>query len=342
MNLFDKCTILLIADLKLMFLKIRKIIVVFPILLLLVCSCTGGDFVSFFRSYNRNLPIGRLETKINTLTQTNYGHIILVYDLLDLSVTKHRNSSVTSSRISNFYLYLTTTDMEEEKFDRLIDRLVQRVIFKTKDRHQVNNLLNIRVEQKIKDLQVSLESLYNKFKAKKIHQSNQIKIAIGKLITYFEYTNSELSSMSLQQKLWILQKINEVTEKIPLNSPVYKYKVTDKFHMRSGSFFKSKRMHSGIDLVGTKSCNVFATASGVVSYSGAMGGYGNLVRIDHGRGVTTYYAHLKKIGVRAGRVILVGERVGVQGNTGNSTNDHLHYEIRFNNHPINPEILHKF
>jgi len=165
---------------------------------------------------------------------------------------------------------------------------------------------------------------------------------VEKMINYIKHHHKQLDSMTLQKKLEMLSKLGAVIEKLPLISPMASYKVTDRFRMRAASLLKKKRMHSGIDLAGKKSCDIFASASGIVIYAGRKNGYGSIIIIDHGRGISTYYAHLRSVGVRKGRRVLFGERIGIQGNTGNSSGDHLHYETRLNNQPVNPEIMHRF
>jgi murein DD-endopeptidase MepM/ murein hydrolase activator NlpD len=99
------------------------------------------------------------------------------------------------------------------------------------------------------------------------------------------------------------------------------------------------RMHTGVDLQAIFGDAVGASMSGTVIYAGRRGGYGNCVIIDHGSGVSTYYAHLSSIAVEAGQAVEAGEYIGQVGSTGRSTGPHLHYEVRANGHPIEPATL---
>jgi murein DD-endopeptidase MepM/ murein hydrolase activator NlpD len=81
---------------------------------------------------------------------------------------------------------------------------------------------------------------------------------------------------------------------------------------------------------------VIAAASGTVTIACAQNGYGNVVYIDHGNGLTTRYGHLSQIDVTVGQAITRGETLGRVGSTGRSTGPHLHYEVRINNQPVNP------
>jgi murein DD-endopeptidase MepM/ murein hydrolase activator NlpD len=96
-------------------------------------------------------------------------------------------------------------------------------------------------------------------------------------------------------------------------------------------------MHPGIDLAGQYGTPIYATADGTVLRAGwNSGGYGNLVEIDHGRGITTRYGHMSIILVSEGQHVTRGQQVGRMGSTGRSTGNHLHYEVRIDGRAVNP------
>lgn len=97
------------------------------------------------------------------------------------------------------------------------------------------------------------------------------------------------------------------------------------------------RMHQGLDIAVPIGTPVRAAAAGTVTYSGSMGGYGNLVIIDHGNRVETRYAHNSRLVVRVGQRVKRGEIIAYSGNTGNSTGPHLHFEIRYRGTAVDPE-----
>ena len=112
----------------------------------------------------------------------------------------------------------------------------------------------------------------------------------------------------------------------PLNYPI-----GDRFGMRWG------RPHQGLDFTAPMGARVEAAGRGVVSYAGSsVGGYGNLVIVDHRLGFQTYYAHLSRVTSYVGERVNGGTRVGLVGSTGNSTGPHLHFEVRRNGTPIDP------
>lgn len=97
------------------------------------------------------------------------------------------------------------------------------------------------------------------------------------------------------------------------------------------------RMHEGIDIAVPVGTSVKAAECGTVIFAGAGGSYGNLVRIDHGNGVVTAYAHLDKINVSKGQTVDSNTEIAKSGNTGRSTGPHLHFEVVKDGVPLNPE-----
>ena len=94
--------------------------------------------------------------------------------------------------------------------------------------------------------------------------------------------------------------------------------------------------HYGVDFNGPTGLPVYAAADGVVLHAEREPAYGNMIVIDHGHGYKTLYAHLSRIGVQRGERVERGENIGALGNTGRSTGPHLHFEVFYNNHNLNP------
>lgn len=94
--------------------------------------------------------------------------------------------------------------------------------------------------------------------------------------------------------------------------------------------------HTGIDLDNQSRPPVYAAAAGTVEFAGWLGGYGKLVIVNHGNGLSTYYAHLDQTHVSEGQPIAKGTAVGKMGSTGRSTGPHVHFEVRKNGRPVNP------
>ncbi|MCI8272523.1 MAG: M23 family metallopeptidase [Clostridia bacterium] len=95
--------------------------------------------------------------------------------------------------------------------------------------------------------------------------------------------------------------------------------------------------HTGTDIACAKGTPIKAVAKGKVTFSGRSGSYGNLIKIDHGNGVETWYAHCSKLYKKVGNEVQAGDTIAAVGSTGNSTGNHLHLEIRVKGKAINPQ-----
>jgi murein DD-endopeptidase MepM/ murein hydrolase activator NlpD len=104
----------------------------------------------------------------------------------------------------------------------------------------------------------------------------------------------------------------------------------------SGFGWRWGRMHEGIDIAAPTGTPIWAAAAGTVIHSGWLGGYGNLVVVDHGNGLATAYAHASAILVGVGQSVAQGETVSLVGSTGNSSGPHLHFEVRVNGTAVDP------
>jgi len=135
-----------------------------------------------------------------------------------------------------------------------------------------------------------------------------------------------------------LDQLQDDVIAIPSDKPVKtEVSFTSGFGVRSDPFHAGAAMHPGIDLAGQYGTPIYATADGTVLRAGwNSGGYGNLVELDHGRGITTRYGHMSAILVHEGEHVTRGEQIGRMGSTGRSTGNHLHYEVRIDGRPVNP------
>ena len=136
-----------------------------------------------------------------------------------------------------------------------------------------------------------------------------------------------------------LMVLNDVVNAMPLEVPLAEdvdYHKTSGFGTRVDPFRGSLSFHAGVDLAAPSGSQVLATNDGRVSFAGWMTAYGNAVDIKHEYGFGTRYGHLRQILVRPGQFVKKGQPIGIQGSTGRSTGEHVHYEVRYNDQPINP------
>jgi murein DD-endopeptidase MepM/ murein hydrolase activator NlpD len=125
-------------------------------------------------------------------------------------------------------------------------------------------------------------------------------------------------------------------DRLPFGRPVATARQTSGFGKRRDPFRRVWSMHSGTDFAAPSGTPIFATAGGVVTFSGRQSGYGNIVIIRHAFGYETRYAHLQRTLVPVGQRVARGDMIAEMGSTGRSTGTHLHYEVRIDEQPVNP------
>jgi murein DD-endopeptidase MepM/ murein hydrolase activator NlpD len=133
-----------------------------------------------------------------------------------------------------------------------------------------------------------------------------------------------------------LDQLEDGTIAIPSSVPVSGTDFTSGYGVRSDPFQRRAAMHAGVDLAGPIGTPIHATADGIVNRSEWVTGYGNLVEINHGRGIQTRYGHLSRSMVVPGQRVKRGDVIALMGSTGRSTGSHLHYEVRLDGRAVNP------
>lgn len=158
----------------------------------------------------------------------------------------------------------------------------------------------------------------------------------------------EESQRELQNKIkeLLLQKKKLQESRAGIATPVFpsggrlswpvRGEISSRFGTRVHPVFKTKLMHTGIDIKASEGTPVKAAAPGEVLFAGWLRGYGQIVILDHGRDLTTVYAHLSRIGVGEGKIVRDGEIIGNVGNTGVTSGPHLHFEVRVNGNAKDP------
>ena len=223
-------------------------------------------------------------------------------------------------------------------------------------------VLNSQVDQMqivMKDFEQRDENLYRVlFGAEPIPLS--VRTGANRRIAYYDsiarMTNSQLASdltmkidllakeTYIQAKsydeLLELAKTQEVRmENLPAIQPVLNKdlkRTASGYGMRIDPVYHVRRFHAGMDFSAPVGTDVFATGNAEVVFTGWKQGYGNTVELDHGFGYTTLYAHLYKVLVHNGQNVKRGDVIALVGNTGKSTGPHLHYEVRYQDKPVDP------
>ncbi len=140
----------------------------------------------------------------------------------------------------------------------------------------------------------------------------------------------------LDRTLVRLQAAQRLIAAMPLSSPLDSYRITSAFGPRKDPLTRRRAVHRGVDMAAPWNAKVLSAAPGRVVRAGRDPAYGLMVEIDHGMGIVTRYAHMKKLLVEAGQKVDFRQPLGIVGNTGRSTGPHLHYEIRIDGEPLDP------
>lgn len=138
---------------------------------------------------------------------------------------------------------------------------------------------------------------------------------------------------SLRKLVTLTDVVNAMPLALPLTT---EYRRSSGFGTRVDPFRGSLSFHAGVDLAAPSGSKVVATNDGRIDFAGWKTAYGNVVDVKHEYGFETRYGHLSRILVRPGQLVRKGQVIGIQGSTGRSTGEHVHYEVRYKDQPINP------
>lgn len=290
------------------------------------------------------------------------------YDSETLSYRKIKYKKTT--KWVNALIFIVTTAffgflasfifMNSSYFENPKNKILTRELNNYKSNYSIISKKINRMEDVLRDLEERDQNIYRAyFNASPI--SEELKQEqFKKLNRYKElegYENNKLISStldkinSLEKKLYIqsksLDKIlglakgkEKLLTSIPAIQPVKNEHLTrmaSGFGYRNDPFTKARKMHNGMDFTSPSGTPVYATGDGIIKQANnIMSGYGNLIIIDHGFGYETYYAHLSRYNVSAGKNVKRGDVIGYVGSTGRSQAPHLHYEVRVNKEPVNP------
>lgn len=148
-----------------------------------------------------------------------------------------------------------------------------------------------------------------------------------------------IQSQSFDEVVKLCKENDEKLKCIPAIQPVanknLKYTASG-YGLRIDPIYNTTKFHEGMDFSANIGTPVYATGNGVVTKAGWQSGYGKIIKIDHGYGYETWYAHLNDMDVRVGQKVVRGQVIGEVGNTGKSTGPHLHYEVHVKGRVVNP------
>jgi murein DD-endopeptidase MepM/ murein hydrolase activator NlpD len=261
-----------------------------------LASCGGKQ--SSTQKFIRNLDNELLKNY-----KLPYGNLIAMYDLAKVELKK-------TNRIYASDYVLTINDERQNNL----------FLNKFKKRYKNSSALWSEAGVKagrIKDLMLKLHSKYRFLNASEVSFLNSKTINV----------NAAFNELA---------RLDKMTRSIPIMLPEHNPRVSSHYGMRKHPIKKQNRFHCGIDLVALKSTSVYAAASGVIGKIDRAKGYGNTILLKHSHKFKTRYAHLKSIIVKEGERVLKGQKIGIQGRSGNATGEHLHFEVWLDNRHIDP------
>jgi murein DD-endopeptidase MepM/ murein hydrolase activator NlpD len=142
-------------------------------------------------------------------------------------------------------------------------------------------------------------------------------------------------NLGLMEAMLLQQKVKVVA--LPNQRPVSTGWYSSNYGWRIDPFTGKNAFHEGVDFMADVGSSIHAAGGGVVVFADTHAGYGRLIEIDHGNGLVSRYAHASKITVKEGDVVMKGQKIGEVGSSGRSTGPHLHFEVRHDGAPQNPE-----
>lgn len=245
-------------------------------------------------------------------------------------------------------------------FDSPKERMLRREIKQFEMQYELLNERMNRMALVLKDIQNRDDNIYRTiFEADPIPSSirNASFGGTNRYAALDSYENAEIikettkkldkiarqlyiQSKSFDDVYTLARSKNKMLASIPAIQPILNKRLdrlASGFGYRVHPVYKSMRMHTGVDFTAPTGTPVYATGDGVIMGAArGFSGYGIVCIINHGYNYKTLYAHLSRVKVKPGQRVKRGQIIGYVGNTGISTGPHLHYEVRFNNRPVNP------
>ena len=198
---------------------------------------------------------------------------------------------------------------------------------------EAETLVNqIKEENKKDDLQLSILEKYTE-NAEEVKTTN-IEVAKSNIQTKIAQA---ITNTKKEQQTAKVENNNTIPEINGIKLAYTPVKGVISSRYASISSVRNYRSHGGLDIATKIGTDIKAVAAGKVTAASYQNGYGNIVKLNHGNGVETYYAHCSKLYVNAGQQVQAGQVIAAVGSTGNSTGPHLHLEIRINGETVNPQ-----
>ncbi len=217
----------------------------------------------------------------------------------------------TSDTVTTYKYYEVALNNETKSYVKTLEE-AEKVVNEIKEEFADDNLeLNLQINEKYTE---SMENV----------DTNSLEVATASV---------ENGAKEIKEN-----KENEDALAIVNNIKLSVLPVTGRITSRYGERSSLRRStHTGLDIACNTGTDIKVVSNGTVTFSGKKGSYGNLIIVDHGNGVETWYGHCSKLYAKVGDTVTAGDIVAAVGSTGNSTGPHLHFEIRINGECVNPQ-----
>jgi murein DD-endopeptidase MepM/ murein hydrolase activator NlpD len=266
--------------------------------------------------------------------------IIGTFTAIYMAATINQQYSESKVEISSLVEINNSQKLEIEKLQNEAIQIQQQLQENIDALDQIKEMVGIKkssegtdvTQQESENKNTSSSSLQQSSKDA-VEQLDEIKTSYKELSTQLmtQHQIIEESAEAVKKQVAYLNAIPSIK---PVNA-----KISDTFGYRKNPFTsRGSEFHSGIDFAGSVGTPVMATGDGVVIFAGWQSGYGNVVIISHGYGITTLYGHNSKLLVKKGEKVKKGQVISKMGSTGRSTGPHLHYEVRVDGKAVNPSM----
>ncbi|MBU3158945.1 M23 family metallopeptidase [Clostridium frigoris] len=286
----------------------------------------GGNTITFVKS---RIDFNKTYREFKSELKSKYSNATIIEDF-----------TLTKVKVDDADSFMNNDELKKvmlKKFNIVVDAFLMK-----SDNRKVADVTS---EKQGKAILNSMQDDYKRAKLTKTLKTNvenkisyePVKVKIGSL-----HENSEIISEIAQYN--IKDKTPLITVK-EVNSGIKKIKILQsesitspsRGHISSGFGTRWGKMHKGIDIAANFGESIDAVLDGTITYSAWEDGYGNVIKINNGCGIETMYAHCSVIVVKKGDIVKEGMKIGEVGSTGHSTGPHLHFELRVNGEPKNPE-----